>query len=87
MTTLGNITLLDRLPVGFLCSAMTASSAILPCLDWANEMAKGEDLWCRVQSEGLSPISCYQTNQNTSYRRSEERAEEYISPVAFLCWR
>ena len=42
MTTLGNITLLDRLPVGFLCSAMTASSAILPCLDWANEMAKGD---------------------------------------------
>lgn len=40
MTHLGNIALLDQCPVGFLCSRTTASSAILPCLDWATAMAK-----------------------------------------------
>lgn len=42
MTFLGNIALLDQHPVGFLCSRATASSAILPCLDWATKMAKGD---------------------------------------------
>lgn len=37
----GNISLLDQPKHGFLCSRTTASSAILPCLDWATEMAKG----------------------------------------------
>lgn len=41
MEYLGNLSLLDQQPVGFLCSRTTASSAILPCLDWATEMAKG----------------------------------------------
>ena len=41
MTTVGNIALLDQPKHGFLCSRTTASSAILPCLDWATEMAKG----------------------------------------------
>lgn len=41
MEYLGNLSLLDQHPVGFLCSRTTASSAILPCLDWATEMAKG----------------------------------------------
>lgn len=41
MMTMGNIALLDQQPVGFLCSRSTASSAILPCLDWATNMAKG----------------------------------------------
>lgn len=41
MEHLGNLSLLDQHPVGFLCSQTTASSAILPCLDWATEMAKG----------------------------------------------
>lgn len=42
MTTKGNIALLDQQPVGFLCSRTAASSAILPSLDWASEMAKGD---------------------------------------------
>ena len=41
MEHLGNLSLLDQQPVGFLCSRTTASSAILPCLDWATEKAKG----------------------------------------------
>lgn len=41
MEYLGNISLLDQPKHGFLCSRTTASSAILPCLDWATEMAKG----------------------------------------------
>ena len=41
METLGNISLLSQPTHGFLCSRCTKSSAILPCLDWANEMAHG----------------------------------------------
>ena len=41
MNYLGNISLLDNHVHGFLCSRSTASSAILPCLDWAVEMSKG----------------------------------------------
>lgn len=41
MNYLGNILLLDNHIHGFLCSRSTASSAILPCLDWAVEMSKG----------------------------------------------
>lgn len=41
MDTLGNTSLLSQSTHGFLCSRCTKSSAILPCLDWANEMAHG----------------------------------------------
>ena len=41
MDTLGNTSLLSQPAHGFLCSRCTKSSAILPCLDWAAEMAHG----------------------------------------------
>lgn len=41
MEHIGSLSLLDQHSVGFLCSRTTASSAILPCLDWATEMANG----------------------------------------------
>lgn len=43
MEYLGNISLLDQLKHGFLCSRCTKSSVILPCLDWAVEHAKGSE--------------------------------------------
>lgn len=43
MTYLGNISLLDQAKHGFLCSRCTKSSAILPCLDWATEHARGTE--------------------------------------------
>ena len=42
MTMVGNISLLKKPMQGFLCSRTARSSIILPCLDWAVEMAKGE---------------------------------------------
>ena len=41
MDTLGNTSLLSQPAHGFLCSRCTKSRAILPCLDWAAEMAHG----------------------------------------------
>lgn len=42
MTTLGDITILDRTAIGFLCSSKAQSGAILPCLDWAVKVSKGD---------------------------------------------
>ena len=42
MTTLGDITVLDRPAIGFLCSNKAQSGAILPCLDWAVKVSKGD---------------------------------------------
>lgn len=42
MTTLGPLSYLDQPVIGFLCSSKAQSTAILPCLDWAARMAKGE---------------------------------------------
>lgn len=43
MEYLGNISFLDQKKHGFLCSRTTRSSAILPCLDWAVERARGTE--------------------------------------------
>lgn len=42
MTTLGPLSILDQPAIGFLCSSKAQSTAILPCLDWAAKIAKGE---------------------------------------------
>lgn len=42
MTTLGDRTILDRPAIGFLCSSKAQSGAILPCLDWAVKVSKGD---------------------------------------------
>jgi hypothetical protein len=44
MTTFGNVSLLDKPKHGFLCSRTTKSSVILPCLDWAVEHAKSNEV-------------------------------------------
>lgn len=41
ITILGNVSLLEQENCGFLCSRHTQSSVILPCLDWAMGMSKG----------------------------------------------
>lgn len=43
MTTLGPLTLLNQPAIGFLCSRKAQSTAILPCLDWAVSVAKGNN--------------------------------------------
>lgn len=42
MTTLGPQSVLSQPAIGFLCSSKAQSTAILPCLDWAAGVAKGE---------------------------------------------
>lgn len=54
MTSIGNTELLTTSIVGFLCSRTVASKAILPCLDWAVEIAKDEN--ATIMSTFHSPI-------------------------------
>ncbi|MCQ2257286.1 MAG: hypothetical protein MJZ41_04740 [Bacteroidaceae bacterium] len=54
MTSIGNTDLLTSPITGFLCSRTVASKAILPCLDWAVEIAKDEN--ATVMSTFHSPI-------------------------------
>lgn len=54
MTSIGNTDLLTSSITGFLCSRTVASKAILPCLDWAVEIAKDEN--ATVMSTFHSPI-------------------------------
>lgn len=54
MTSIGNTELLTSSITGFLCSRTVASKAILPCLDWAVEIAKDEN--ATVMSTFHSPI-------------------------------
>lgn len=54
MTSIGNTELLTSSISGFLCSRTIASKAILPCLDWAVEIAKDEN--ATVMSTFHSPI-------------------------------
>lgn len=54
MTSIGNTELLTSSITGFLCSRTIASKAILPCLDWAVEIAKDENT--TVMSTFHSPI-------------------------------
>lgn len=54
MTSIGNTELLTSSISGFLCSRTIASKAILPCLDWAVEIAKDEN--ATVMSIFHSPI-------------------------------
>lgn len=51
---MGNTELLTSSITGFLCSRTVASKAILPCLDWAVEIAKDEN--ATVMSTFHSPI-------------------------------
>lgn len=54
MTSLGNTKLLTTQITGFLCSRTVASKAILPCLDWAVEIAKDEN--ATIMSTFHSPV-------------------------------
>lgn len=54
MTSLGNTKLLTTQITGFLCSRTVASKAILPCLDWAIEIAKDEN--ATIMSTFHSPV-------------------------------
>lgn len=54
MTSLGNTKLLTTQITGFLCSRTVASKAILPCLDWAVEIAKDEN--AAIMSTFHSPV-------------------------------
>ena len=44
MTTLGDISLLDRKKIGYFASSTIASLSVLPTLDWATEISKQEDI-------------------------------------------
>lgn len=44
METLGNISLLDRMKIGYFASGTIASLSVLPTLDWATEVARREEV-------------------------------------------
>ena len=44
MKTLGNNDILKRIKIGYFASSKIASLSVLPTLDWANEIAKREDV-------------------------------------------
>lgn len=54
MTSIGNTELQTSPTIGFLCSRTVASKAILPCLDWAVEIAKDEN--ATIMSTFHSPV-------------------------------
>lgn len=44
MDTLGNISLLEYIKIGYFASGTIASLSVLPTLDWATEVAKHDDV-------------------------------------------
>ena len=44
METLGNISLLERIKIGYFASGTIASLSVLPTLDWTTEVAKRDDV-------------------------------------------